>query len=1073
MLSNDSDIEGPLTANTTPLFGPNNGNIVVSTNGSFTYTPNFNFFGSDTIVISVCDNDNFCLNDTIFITIPAGNTFPVVENETFNATQDQIFIGNILTNDFDLETGLVANVTPIVDLTNGLIVMSANGAFTYAPFGGFVGNDFAVFSVCDLDGACVNDTVFFIVSPLPNITPDVFNDFYTLVQDGSISNNLMLNDSDPDGTITTNTTPVVDAANGLFTVQLNGDFTYTPNPGFTGNDTVVVLVCDNSLACVNDTLFFTVTPINNLPTVQNDTITIFEDNNAISNILLNDSDPDGPVSVSLTIVLNPTNGTVTINAAGNYAYLPNNNYFGTDTIVFSVCDTDNNCINDTLFVTVLPVNDNIIVVNENFSTNENTPFSGNILVNDTDVDGTAITVSTTAVVLPSNGTVLINSNGAIDYVPNAGFAGVDTIVVNVCDSGFPLPASCSNDTIFITVIDVNLPPIVFNENVITDEDIAISGTVITTDTDPEGTILSAVATPIFGPVNGTIIINANGNFTYTPNSNFNGVDTVVVQICDNGIPLPAACSLDTIFITINAINDAPLILNDTASTLSNQTAVGNILLNDTDIENTTLIVDSINIIGPSNGTIVVNINGDFVYTPNAGYYGQDTIYINVCDSGIPLPVSCVVDTLVITINPIAAIANAGTDQTICIDSLILSGNSTPVGNGLWTVISGNAVFADSSIFNTTAYNLTVGQNVLMWSITSNSVTTTDTVVIILTPPLAQPNAGIDKTICAFADTLNAIAPALGSGVWSIVSGFGIIADINAANTSIISLGTGNNIFVWTVSNSICPAVTDTVIFTVTPQPTASFAGTDVQICGTSIQLNANTPTIGSAYWKKINPASSISDTLNAQALVFDLGVGSNQFIWVIKNGVCAASLDTVDVFTFQNSTAPFAGNDTTVCQNQFLLKANTIDIGVGQWGIISSTGALSDFNIANAEISNLNEGENILVWTSVNGVCPIQTDTIIIQFQACPDTSVFIPEGFSPNNDGTNDVFIISGTGGGTVSVQIFNRWGSKVYENNNYQNDWGGTNEDAKELLDATYYYIIKVNGEEKARTGYLTIWR
>jgi gliding motility-associated-like protein len=121
----------------------------------------------------------------------------------------------------------------------------------------------------------------------------------------------------------------------------------------------------------------------------------------------------------------------------------------------------------------------------------------------------------------------------------------------------------------------------------------------------------------------------------------------------------------------------------------------------------------------------------------------------------------------------------------------------------------------------------------------------------------------------------------------------------------------------------------------------------------------------------------------------------------------------------------------------------------------------------------LNEGENILIWTSVNGVCPLSSDTIIIQYQTCPDTTVFVPEGFSPNNDGTNDVLVISGTGGRVVSVQVFNRWGSKVYENNNYQNDWGGSNEDSKELLDATYYYIIKVDGEDKARTGYITIWR
>jgi gliding motility-associated-like protein len=287
------------------------------------------------------------------------------------------------------------------------------------------------------------------------------------------------------------------------------------------------------------------------------------------------------------------------------------------------------------------------------------------------------------------------------------------------------------------------------------------------------------------------------------------------------------------------------------------------------------------------------------------------------------------------------------------------------------------------------------------------------------------------------------------------------------------LGTGNNLFVWTVSDGICPPVSDNVLITVNPPPTNAAAGTNVQICGTSIQLSANNPNIGFGYWTKINPASLIADTLSAQAFVSNLSPGANQFVWNIKNGVCPINTDTVEIFTFQNSTTPDAGKDDTICEKQFNLNANTIDIGIGQWGVVNSTGTITDINLNNTQITNLNEGENILIWTSVNGICPIQTDTIIIQFKTCVDTSVFIPGGFSPNNDGTNDKLVISNTGGKNVSVQIFNRWGSKVYENNNYQNDWEGTNEDSKELLDATYYYIIKVDGEDKARTGYITIWK
>jgi hypothetical protein len=94
----------------------------------------------------------------------------------------------------------------------------------------------------------------------------------------------------------------------------------------------------------------------------------------------------------------------------------------------------------------------------------------------------------------------------------------------------------------------------------------------------------------------------------------------------------------------------------------------------------------------------------------------------------------------------------------------------------------------------------------------------------------------------------------------------------------------------------------------------------LQICGTSIQLNANTPIIGVGHWTKINSGTTISDTLSPQTLVFNLNTGANKFVWIINNGVCTASADTVEIFTFQNSTLPFAGNDTTVCKNQLVLK---------------------------------------------------------------------------------------------------------------------------------------------------------
>jgi gliding motility-associated-like protein len=245
---------------------------------------------------------------------------------------------------------------------------------------------------------------------------------------------------------------------------------------------------------------------------------------------------------------------------------------------------------------------------------------------------------------------VINTDGTYTYTPNTNFNGVDTVVVSVCDAGTP-GVICVNDTIFITVTAVNDAPIVDNEVITTPEDTAVGGDLTDSgDSDPDGTALTASTTPVSGPSNGTIVINPDGTYTYTPNTNFNGVDTVVVSICDAGTP-GVICVNDTIFITVTAVNDAPIVDNEVITT-PEDTAVGGDLTDagDSDPDGTPLTVDTTPLSGPSNGTIVINTDGTYTYTPNTGFTGIDTVVVSICDAGAP-GVICVNDTIFITVTP--------------------------------------------------------------------------------------------------------------------------------------------------------------------------------------------------------------------------------------------------------------------------------------------------------------------------------------------------------------------------------------------------------------------------------------
>ncbi len=65
---------------------------------------------------------------------------------------------------------------------------------------------------------------------------------------------------------------------------------------------------------------------------------------------------------------------------------------------------------------------------------------------------------------------------------------------------------------------------------------------------------------VTAPVNGTVVLNADGSFTYTPNANYNGLDSLVYQVCDNGAP--SLCDSAVVRFTVNAVNDAPVAVDD-------------------------------------------------------------------------------------------------------------------------------------------------------------------------------------------------------------------------------------------------------------------------------------------------------------------------------------------------------------------------------------------------------------------------------------------------------------------------------------------------------------------------------
>ena len=104
---------------------------------------------------------------------------------------------------------------------------------------------------------------------------------------------------------------------------------------------------------------------------------------------------------------------------------------------------------------------------------------------------------------------------------------------------------------------------------------------------------------------------------------------------------------------------------------------------------------------------------------------------------------------------------------------------------------------------------------------------------------------------------------------------------------------------------------------------------------------------------------------------------------------------------------------------------------------------------------------------------------VVLTLDANPTVHVNIPEGFSPNDDGINDTFVIQGIENYADNrIRIFNRWGNKVYEASPYRNDWDGRNHEggnvgSDKLPVGTYYYLLWLRKNDSPKKGYIYLNR
>lgn len=371
VLANDSDPDsssgGVLTART--LSEPQNGTLTFNADGSFVYVPNPGFYGTDSFAYAASDGDAETPN-FVTLTVVNNNAAPVAADDAYRLDKDGILTveraNGVLANDADAD-GDVLTVEVTTGPANGTLTLNADGSFTYIPNPGFHGSDNFSYRTSDGDDTDIA-TVTLTVDNV-NGAPSPADDAYEVDEGGRLfidaANGVLANDTDPDGSAMTaqiRTQP----SSGVVTLNADGSFAYTPNPGFTGTDSFTYFANDGSDTGYA-TVMLTVNAVNEAPVGASDTYAMEQNRSltvdAAHGVLANDSDPDGdPLSVAL--LTGPQHGQFVLNADGSFNYVPDANYVGSDSFTYSLRDGSTSTP-VTVTLTVNPRSGRLITLDDN------------------------------------------------------------------------------------------------------------------------------------------------------------------------------------------------------------------------------------------------------------------------------------------------------------------------------------------------------------------------------------------------------------------------------------------------------------------------------------------------------------------------------------------------------------------------------------------------------------------------------------------------------------------------------------------------------------------------------------
>jgi VCBS repeat-containing protein len=485
--------------------------VTINANGSYTYTPQLGFSGSDSFSFTAHTADD-STSGSVTVTVNDVNDLTVV-SPSISVNENGSASGNVLTGAVDSEGAPITATAGTFATAHGSVTITNNGSYTYTPSAGYVGSDSFTFTAQTADDSTIG-TVGVTVNAVDDLT---LGPAQTLVinENTSGSGNVLTGAIDSENATITAIAGTWATAHGSVSITGNGAFTYTPSAGYFGSDSFgfTAQTADDS---TTGTVSVTVNAVDDLTLGPAQILVINENTSGSGNVLTGAVDSENATITATAGTFTTPHGSVTINANGSYTYTPQLGFAGSDSFSFTAHTADDST-SGSVTVTVNHVND-LTVSNGVLTVNENGSAVGNVVSGAVDSEGAPIS-AVAGTFATGHGSVTIANNGSYTYTPTPGYAGNDSF--NFTDQ---TADDSTTGSVTVTVNAVDDLTVVTPQSLNVVMNASGSGNVLTGAVDSEGAAISATA-GTFATAHGSVTISGNGAYTYTPTAGFVGADS--------------------------------------------------------------------------------------------------------------------------------------------------------------------------------------------------------------------------------------------------------------------------------------------------------------------------------------------------------------------------------------------------------------------------------------------------------------------------------------------------------------------------------------------------------------------